>query len=441
MKSPNNFLGGFSALPDLGARPAWQWVEAVAIPIAALWLAWLINPADPFCLNRDFPWPWLAPLLVALRYGVLPGLLSGGILLAAWLQLAGKMTFPPSYFLGGFILAMIAGEYGSLWRTRIRRVEELNYYLDDRLEQLSRHHLLLRLSHERLEQGLISRPVTLRDALAHLSALMKQSSTDAKLPAAQPLLEFLAQICQLEQAAILACENGQINPEPLAQIGKKERYPADDPLIVYAQERKQLCHIQTESMDRGDSQLLLALPLVTSTGELRGILAVRQMPFFALTDDTLQMLAALGAYYVEQMVVEAVAAPVLKVMPSCPPEFAYETFKLQRLQHETGISSAIIVLIFKPGRSQHDLLNLVRQQQRSQDMTWEIQQGDNHILATLMPLCNIAAVEGYLARIDTILRARTGQDMAQAGIMHNQVDLARPGGLLLLEDLLRRHRD
>ncbi|MDR3410685.1 MAG: PelD GGDEF domain-containing protein [Formivibrio sp.] len=441
MKSPNNYLEGVSALPDLRSRPVWQWVEAVIIPAGALWVAWLIKPNDPFCLTQDFSWPWLAPLLVALRYGVLPGLLSGGILLAAWLQLVGATAFPPTYFLGGFILVMVSGEYGSLWRTRIRRVEELNYYLDDRLEQLARHHLLLRLSHERLEQGLISRPVTLRDALAHLSTLLKQSTNGTTLPAAQPFLEFLAQICQLEQATILEFKNGQVDSKPIAQIGKEGGYAVDDPLIIYAMEHKLLCHIQSEFLESGESNLLLALPLITSTGDIRAILTVRQMPFFALNDDTMQMLAALGAYYVEQIVVEEVAAPVLNAMPECPPEFAYEAFKLQRLQRETGITSAIVILTFKPSSLQHELLDLVQRQQRSQDMAWEIQQGSNHILVTLMPLCNLAAVKGYLARIDTILHARFGQDMEQANIEHSQIDLTSSGGLLSLKDILGRHRD
>lgn len=59
-----------------------QWLEVVFIPIAAIGIAWLASPQDPLLANLLFPWLWLAPVLIALRYGVLPGLLASVPLLA-----------------------------------------------------------------------------------------------------------------------------------------------------------------------------------------------------------------------------------------------------------------------------------------------------------------------------------------------------------------------
>ncbi len=430
-----------TSVPDVNSRPLWQWVEVLLIPVLALGISSLFQRDNPFFLQHGFPWPWLAPLLVALRYGTLAGMVSGGVLLAAWPVAGGAIKFPHAYYLGGFILTMLAGEYGSQWCVRIRRVNELNYYLEERIEQLARHHHLLRLSHERLEQSLISRPITLRDALAQLSAVLNSNKEHTHLPVAQPFLTFLAQICQFEQAAIFECHKGKLASHPVATVGKADGYSIDDSLITFALKRRLLCHVQQGSVDSHDSNLLLALPLTTSAGEVRGVLAVRQMPFFAFNNDALQMLAALSIYYVERIVVREIAEPILEIMPDCPPDFAYETFKLQRVQRETGITSAIVVLVFKPGRQQQEMFELVRKQQRSQDMVWLIQQGNTRILATLMPLNSLAAVEGYLVRIENLLHSRYELDFELAGIKYFQVDLAHPGGLLLLQDVLRRHRD
>lgn len=421
--------------------PHWQWLEAGLIPVLTLALAFLFQAENPFFLRHGFPWPWLAPVLVSLRYGALPGIASGGVLLLAWPVLGGMESFPSSYFLGGFILTMIAGEYGSLWRTRIRRIKELNHYLEGCIEQLARRHHLLRLSHERLEQSLISRPITLRDALAQLTRLLREHTESVPLPAAQPFLAFLAQICQFEQAAIFEFSVGRLGDKPVAVAGSADDYNINDPLIVYALKRKLLCHVQNTDIDKRTSSLLLALPLITSTGEVRGVLAVRQMPFFAFTEDALQMLAALAIYYVERIVVREVAAPILELMPDCPADLAYETFKLQRVQRETGITSAIVVLVFKPGENQQKIFELVRKQQRSQDMVWLLETGSSRIMATLMPLSPLNAVDGYLARIDNLLQSRFALDMDRAGIEFFKVDLAQPAGLLLLQDVLRRNRD
>lgn len=440
MKPLGKFWQHIAVIPQATEQTGWQWAETIAIPGLALGIAWLIQPENPFFLQHGFHWPWIAPLLIALRYGTFPGLVAGGVLLAAWPLQNSQLPFPYAYFLGGFILTMIAGEFGGQWRTRIRRLNELNYYLEERIEQLARRHHLLRLSHERLEQNLISRPITLRDALSQLSALLQASTEHRPLPAAQAFLTFLSQACQFEQAAIFECVEKKLAPIPLATTGTPDGYRTDDPLISFAMKRKQLSHIQHEGIHDG-SELMLALPLTTSTGEIRGMLVVRQMPFFAFTDDTLQMLSALGIYYVERIVVKEVAEPILDVMPDCPPEFAYEVFKLQRVQRETGITSAIVVLVFKPGSRQQEIFKLISRQQRSQDMAWTIQQGHTYILATLMPLSTLTAVEGYLARIEGLLQTRFGMDLNHAGIAYSQVDLARPGGLLLLQDILRRHRD
>lgn len=429
-----------AALPESNVSPARVWSEAIAIPCIALLLAYLFRHDDPFAIQSGFHWLWVAPLLVALRYGVLTGLIADSVILLAWPLLGTAPSFPYTYFLGGFVLTMIAGEYGSLWRIRIRRLTELNLYLDQRIEQLSRRHLLLRLSHERLEQSLISRPTTLRDALAQLAELLKHSRHDQRLPAAQAFLDFLAQTCQFESAAIFEYEQGALKADPIAHTGAMPSYALNDPLITYALKRRLLCHVQNEALEER-SALILALPLISSDGYIYGILAVESMDFFALTDDNLHMLAALSIYYVEQIAVQELAAPILAIMPSCPAEFAYESFKLQQVQRQTGISSAIIVLVFKPTPQQREIFDLVKKQQRSRDMVWPIEQGEKLILATLMPLSSIASIDGYLARIEDLLHVRLGMDLQRAGIEHHHVDLARPGGILLLQDVLRRERD
>src|SRR4030095_13184922 len=100
----------------------WLWLEALLIPVIGIALCYLASPGDPFFVNKgEFPWTWFAPVLVALRYGVMAGITSPAVLLVAWFFIApADAEFPKLYFLAGVILVMIAGEYSTTWTTRLR---------------------------------------------------------------------------------------------------------------------------------------------------------------------------------------------------------------------------------------------------------------------------------------------------------------------------------
>ena len=183
------------------------WIESAVFTAVAVLIGRLIAPEDPLFISAQFPWPWLAPILLALRYGVPPGVMSSAILLAAWYVFQDDPVIadvPKLYFLGGLITVMVCGEYSGLWRTRLRRLTEVNAYLENRVERATRRLYLLHLSHERLEQDMLSRPATLRDAIGALRQRINMGGQEGPLPGAQDLLEFLAQHCQLEAAALYA---------------------------------------------------------------------------------------------------------------------------------------------------------------------------------------------------------------------------------------------
>lgn len=120
----SNFGGSpLGKLAPTGTQPWIVLLEALLLPTLALALGWWLHPQDPLWINADFHWAWLAPMVVALRYGPLTGLLSVSALLAGWwlLQQGRYEQFPQVFFLGGLILVMLVGEFSSLWVARTRR--------------------------------------------------------------------------------------------------------------------------------------------------------------------------------------------------------------------------------------------------------------------------------------------------------------------------------
>ena len=432
----------FSLLAFQFSKPAAIIGETLLLTALAVALGAWSNPADPLWINATFPWIWLAPVVLALRYGPIPGLGGAAALLAAWMlfHFSGWVTgdFPKIHFLGGLILVMLCGEFSSLWLARTRRAESVQRYLEQRLEYLTHQQYLLRLSHDRIEQELIARPMTLRDALGALQSPMAEVTADNKaLPGAAELLRLLVQYCQIETASLHNIfRSGLPDPEPAATIGRTSPFDGSDALVRHALQTRTLSHVMSEPQDAAEPQkYLVAAPLVTFDDECLGLLVIEHMPFFALTEETLQALNLLLGYYVDAIVRKRATASILARHPDCPEEFAFELLRASRLAKFSAVESRLVALEI-PNRS--DLAAFAQQtlrQKRGLDVAWLIERKNIQVLATLMPLCNSAGAEGYIARIDALMLQQRGETLADVGITVHTLALEGDDPAAVLDSL------
>jgi hypothetical protein len=401
----------FERLLTGARRPAWEWIETISITLLAAALAYWADPSNPLFIRADFPWLALAPALLALRYGVLPGLASCSILTALWViahraDLAPAVT-PTLALVGMLLLTMICGEFSSLWTGRLRRLEMSNRYLDERLERITRQHYLLMLSHARLEQDQFSRPVTLRAALARIRTLAATRAGNEGYPGLAELLELLGQFCQLEVASFHACKAGVPESAVLQAIGAAQPLAVDDPLVRYCLDKRELSHVQMEEL-RGaaHSRYLIVAPVLTNEGRLVALLAVEQMPFLALHAEALATLTVLLGYYADALAVSRSALVMQRALPGCPLEFADELSRCQRMWAEAQVYSSLLLIKFGPHPDADAYAALIRRQFRDLDLVWEIPQPRGHVFLTLLPLAGPAGVEGCLARLEASLDQR-----------------------------------
>lgn len=417
--------------------------ESLLLPVLAVALGIWLNPLDPLWTDHHFPWVWFAPMILALRYGPLPGLAGAALLFIAWLAfswggwIAGEL--PKLFFLGGLIVVMLCGEFSSLWVARARRAESVQVYLDQRLDYLTHQYYLLRLSHDRLEQDLISRPMAMRDALTTLRQLAANETAEQPLAGGAALLRLLAQYCQLETAALFAARGASgtvLDATPVASLGQAGPLVADDPLLAHAREHRGLWHVE-KALAAGSipTHYVIAAPLVTFDGQWLGILLVERVPFFALHEEMLQTLNLLLAYYTDGLVTQRLAAPVRARVPATPPDFASELARLVRVCRDSGIASTLVGLEFRRDQEHlagSDLPEQIQRQRRALDVNWRIDTAERIVLLTLMPLAGEAAAEGYFARIELWVRQQLGVSLAEAGIFCHvrQVDATAAPELL-----------
>lgn len=426
-------------LAPIASKAAATAAEAVALPLLALVLSAWASPSDPLFTRAEFPWPWLAPLLIALRYGPLWGMASAGVLLAGWFGLEGLRDghlLPKLYFLGGLITTMLAGEFASVWQLRLRRAEATQEYLDRRLDALTRTHYLLRLSHESLEQDLLSRPVSMRDALVGLRELVAgiESGPDEALPAADKLLKLAVQFCQIERAALVPLGKAGPDASRAVFLGAPFEIRAEDPLVRHAIGQSLLSHVASRAAERReDSRYLIVAPVRDTTRHVHALLLVETLPFLALQEENLQMLNLMLGYYADSLVQSPLVAPLHARWPDCPSTFALELQRLYRMQREAGVPSTLVALIFPREGLPAGLPASLQRQQRSLDVSWLVRnEADERALLAILPLATGPAVEGYLARIERWTTTQYGRDLASLGIQSHTLPFGGtdPAGMI-----------
>lgn len=426
---------GFSGSPlgklaTVGDRPLTVVLETVLLCALAVAAHHAFRPHDPLGVGAAFPWVWLAPITAALRYGPLAGLGGAALLLLAWAGLHTEQdaaeAFPQLFFLGGLITVMLVGEFSSLWRARTRRAEAVQVYLDQRLEHLIRQYYLLRLSHDRLEQELIGRPMSMRDALKQLHGLGGHGDD------AQALLRLLAQYCQIGSAALYTVEDESLQGPALASVGAPVALDPADALVQRALETRALCHVVQATVEQESTRYLVAAPLLDLGGEVHAMLLIDDLPFFALQDESLQTIQLLLGYYTDGLSMHALAEPVQQGVPDCPPEFAFELQRLWRMYESTRVPSIVVALAFTPEAVAQDLPQQLLRLKRLLDESWWIHGPERQVLAMLMPLGDAATAEGYVARLEAWIQRKQGGSLTEAGIYVHTLPLSEAAGPIAL---------
>lgn len=445
------FKSLFPRKPRHTNSPVWLWaaLESICFPLIALATGFWLRRDDPFLLTEGFPWMWIMPTVVALRYGSVTGTVSVVTLLLAWFTglrlewLPADLEFPRMFFLGGLVLILICGQFADVWNSRLQRAKAVNGYLDERLTALTKNHFLLRLSHERLERDLLTRPTTLRETLVNLRTLaarFKPGDTQptADLPGAKEFIQLLAQTSQLEIASLYSVANMRVQENPEAKLGDTHALEKNNGLLTHALQTGELSHLQMADVQaRRDATTsnvetyLVCAPLVDSGGDTLGMLTVEKLPFFALNFEALQLLTVLCGYYADGVLAAKAARPVLELVPHCPPEFALEIVRLHRIQQQAGLDSALVALVFELGTTLDikryteslDFFEQVKRLRRQIDVFWEIQTPERNAIITLLPLAGGAGLEGYLTRIESALHMQTGKRFLEARIGSHTVML------------------
>lgn len=395
--------------------------ETLAVLLVALLIGWLIDPADPFFLQYRFPWLVLACLLPSLRYGFAFGLgsavlLIGLLALAAHWQLLGVVRFPTHLGLGLLVVAMLAGEFADTWTKRLSRQRIINTYQRMRLEEFTLSYNLLKVSHDRMEHQLAAGSVSLRGALMEFRRFLLQRDIDLLLTPepAQQILRLFGDYVAIRVAGIYAFDKaGALVPRPLATQGQLRISPAHE-MVQLAVANKVVMSARDllEHPGKDGAIPLAAVPVVDVNDCVHAVLVVEDMPFVALQEENLKLLAVLGGHIGDLLSLarERRGEDVVQI------RFENELKRAIIDCRRYALPSMLVTIHLPQNELTADIESLLSRQVRGLDRLLIQEFSSGRLLRLLMPLTGPLELNGWQQRIDRILQENLGARSEELGL-------------------------
>lgn len=282
-----------------------------------------------------------------------------------------------------------------MWGRRLHRLEGAYQYRAERLEEFTRNYQLLRLSHDRLEQTVANSGLSLREGIMHLQSALNAIDGINGLtePSLQKLIEFVAEYGSLTQACIVGIPADRIDTTKiLARIGKDFTIDDSDLVLRTALESGELAAVNLVTGNAADqNQLLAAIPVADSTGEIHAMLLVRSMPFFAFHENNLKLIAVLVAHGVDHLRSGAATSSTARFMASFERVYQdYKEFKLDATLLRLSGASTDVTAAYEKLRTSVRAIDLIcMTHEKGQPVIW-----------IMLPLTSITEAQAWMQRAD-----------------------------------------
>ena len=410
------------------------WVETAALTGLGFLLGYWFLPENIFFAVSGFTWLMIGPLLVALRYGFFYTLVSIFltiiILLIAEAYQASWAVDGPLSGLSLMLLwvGFIAGSFRSYWGRQESKLEATAKYLDKQLTEITNAYSLTKISHDRLQEMVVSR-VSLRDTVLDVRKQILNVDISIRngnlVDVAPVVLRALSDYGDIQLASLHHVkDNKTIDAMAIGSIGKhKVRIKAGDVLLQKAIESKKTVSLKGQLGEDSPykGSLVLAVPLVDSTGKIWGIVAVHQMPFRSYRPENLKLISTLAGY-VGDLIGRKNYSLGVAVDDTDLHLFLLQIQRCIQDISNYDIPSAIIGFEFKNAKHYDTVSALLLYRKRGLDQSWVVtNQRENKVLWLLLPLTSEIEIEAYKVQILKLLRDRLAfKNFQDAGVLFHQ---------------------
>ncbi|MCK5889480.1 MAG: hypothetical protein KAG19_06010 [Methylococcales bacterium] len=391
-------------------------VETIVLTGAGFLLGYWFLPDAPLFSIPGFTWLIVGPLFAGLHYGFFYALLS--VVLSVAILLVGSF-YQQSWATGsiatiGVVLlwvGFIVGGFRGYWRRQINKLTLVSEYLDKQLSEITKVHSLTKISHDHLQELVISK-VSLRDTVLEVRRLILSVDidvTNGNLRDVAPIiLRVLSDYGDIRLASVHeVSKNKYINKVASDSIGNRDiLIDPKDPLLMEAINTQKTVSLKQQMVadNKYEGALILAIPLADSVGKIWGIVAVHQMPFRSYQPGNIALISTLAGY------IGDILGRKVYFKQSSINDVALHSFLLQvqRCIIDTssyGSESVVLGFEFKNKRNHESIRTLLLDRKRGLDQSWRTtNRRGNQVLFLLLPLTTSAELETYKEHIVTMLQ-------------------------------------
>lgn len=395
---------GQAAPPAMQRRPVSgvygeTFLFGFVVPMLMLWFA-AQGPWAPYAL----PILYLAPVILGLRYGFAAGaagavMAASALVLVVLLKPDAAFAMPRGQAIGLLLAGMVAGQASEIWAARIRRLDAVARYHQMRLEQFTSAYHLLKVSHAQLQQRVVGGSRNLRNALERLKMrepLLNAHGGEPLGGIAEELLDIMVEQGDLYTAAVYALNDRNLLRLPaLAKAGEAPELSVFNPLLRETMRTGMLTAVPTSS-ESAQERVIAVVPLVDSGGHIHGIVAINDMPFLSVNEETFGLLGVLGRHIGD--ILARLTRPIDE-----PDSVASLRNSLQRQlvdARQHGIPAALLACRIADASRRELLMAHCGRSGRGLDQSWVANDRQGHpVIFKLLPLTDEAGATTFAKRL------------------------------------------
>ncbi|MFN4307608.1 PelD GGDEF domain-containing protein [Sulfurihydrogenibium azorense] len=354
------------------------------------------NPNDPLFINSQYGYLfYLLPILVlTLYYGLTAGVVT--LTLIFIVMMFYYKEFNLNYFLWIFLFTLVASEFNHYWTQNLKKAEEKFKYADDKLRDLARELMLLKISHDQLERQYIIKPISIRSGILDLREKMLTSNSE-KEP-----LEFLLKLVSTTQniyeAAIVTYSVENNNFEIIVSINENFKINPDDILIKKSIEDDAITYI---SQIEEYSEYLAVIPVKEEN--LYYLFIIKDMNFLSLNLDTLLMINLFMFYILKEEDILKNIKEIVLSFKEFNVDFIKEVYRMYQMYRNLNVESTIVTFYVRTDDYNFPLF--IKTKLRGLDVMdiLKIDKGV-FILPILLPFTPFSGAQSFVRRMTEIIK-------------------------------------
>lgn len=400
-------------------------IEVLIFSLLVFTIGFLINREDPLLINTGFNGiVYFLPLLVfTLFYGMVAGLLYLLIFSIATIFLYG--SFPFYFFLWMILFFLLASEFHFYWSKNLREASEKYIFIDEKLRDIAREMMLLKLSHDHMEKQYILKPVSLRQIIYEIkNDVAKEDLPDRELN--QKILNFVSNAYGIHTAGVVKYNFDKNSFELLSKTSEDFVFDKDNPLIEKALDSGMISSIET-----AENSLYLAI-IPINFQDITYLILIQDMDFLNLNAESLQAINLIFYYLLIERQRQEKIKELISKFPNLSIEILTELKRLNEIYQKFKLESSLVFFSCKNHEGLEDLLELrIKKASRGLDLVEMLYLDGNLNIVCILPFTSLSGAENFVERIKDVIKDSLSESFLKENIAIRTLPINLPPERLL----------